>query len=396
MGLYYNPNPPNIGTWQPLEPRKLTPPSGPVPQNPPLTGAKVPAAVLISWIPPAPAAVVAVNLIPRPVSPYVPPSVYRDYGWYTPYLLPTVAGNLDPPISGPTPQNPPIKGSRVPVEVLIGWIPPPPAPIVAINLDPPIAGPTISNPPIIGSIVPSSVLISWLPPTPMPIVAINLDPPVQGPTPQNPPFQGGALVPNTVLINWLPPVPMPIVGPKYTLGIVAPSNPPFPGSRVPVEVQIAWLPPAPMPIRGAILTPPSGPIYLPIGSRVPVEVQVNWLPPVPMPILAVNLNPPQSAPPYSPIGSTIPTAVLISWIPLPPAPPIGFAYLTPSGPVAQNPQFLGTRVSTEVLSSWNPLPTNPVQPPIVFYTPSGLPPPPVINTAGYLPFLVSVGQLSYR
>src|SRR4029077_20152826 len=125
MGLFYNPPNPNIGGQQPLESKKLTPPqSGPAPQNPPVIGSRVSVEVLACW---AAAAVIAT------ASP--------------PYLQ--VEARLSPPVSGPVLVTP--RGSSGPQAVLNSWLPADPAPIVAINLDPPIAGPTPQNPPLIGS-----------------------------------------------------------------------------------------------------------------------------------------------------------------------------------------------------------------------------------------------------
>lgn len=366
MGLYYNPNPPHIGAPQPLEQRKLTPPqSGPTPQNPPFRGSRIGQDVLVSW---AVAAVVAATLIVLPTK-LVPaqaavstplfanPNYQILRAWDPVAPAPIVAINLDPPVSGPTPQNPPVIGTRVPLPVQIAWLPPPPAPITAVNLDPPVSGPTPQNPPIVGARLPLPVQIGWIPPPPAPITAINLDPPASGPTPQNPPTIG-SVVPAAVHVAWLPLPPAPIVAVNLDppASGPTPSNPSFRGgARVPNEVLIAWLPPVPAPIVARNLIPPvSGPaVNNPpfAGASVPLAVQLGWLPSVPAPIVgqksvfaAVVNNPPL-------VGATIPVAVQVSWLPTPIAPIVGPKF-TPGGIAPSNPPFTGPRGRLEVQISW--------------------------------------------
>jgi hypothetical protein len=358
VGLYYNPNPPHVGAQQPLDQRKLTPPqSGPAPQNPPFRGSFVGAETLSCWAAAVTAAVIVLPqlLVPQPAAagtPYVAPryDIYRS--WDAPASAPIVAINLNPPISGPAVNNPPLIGARIPTAVLNAWLPPTPAPIVAVNMDPPVSGPAVNNPPILGAQIPLAIQIAWLPPVPAPIVAINLDPPVSGPAVNNPPFMGGARVGGEILIAWLPPAPAPIVGPKFTTGVSS-TNPPFMGgARIPLEVQVGWLSPAPMPIVGPKFTaggpPPQNPPFA--GSRVGTEIQIGWLAPASLPIVAAKSTPP-SAPQNPPvIGSVVPVSVLAWWNVA--APPLQGQQAFYIAPAAAFP-FTGARVSREVLQSWD-------------------------------------------
>jgi hypothetical protein len=412
VGHYYNPSPPHIGAQQPLTPRKLTPPqSGPAAQSPPFNGgAKLAQGILTCWAVAAATAFTYGPLTTQKVTPPVTgPSVVKtpyqrlDYqiwrAWDAPDLIawpnfvanrltpPSAvnpilflnAGEIDeailaswaapapvviypnfvadsfPPISGPTPQNPPVRGSRVPAEVQVAWIPPPFVPVVAVNLDPTPAGPTPQNPPVRGSRVPAEVQVAWIPPVLLPVLAVNLDPTPAGPTPQNPPF-AGTRVPVEVQVSWLPPVLLPVLAVNLDPPIDGTVSYTPVGSRVPVEVQVSWSPQVPAPVqRSSVLTPsvPQNPPFA--GTRVPVEVQVSWLPPAPGPVLQVLAIPPSSVvPPYQPVGALVPTAVLVSWIPAP-TPPLNVAVnLDPpiSGPVPQNPPVRGSVVPTEVQVAW--------------------------------------------
>ncbi len=320
MGLYYNPLPPHIGAQQPLEQRKLTPPSGPLPQNPPFIGG-IAQAIILGWsafvATNAIAPVTARNLTPSgtiAATPYNPAryDIYRS--WDAPAPPTQFSVNLNPPIAGPTPQNPPILGSRVPLCVQVAWIPPPPFPIVAINLDPPINGPVVNNPPFTGARIPLEVQINW--PLPLVVVQLTISPVQSAPASLVPYIRGNV----DILNAWLPPVPAPIVAVNL--------DPPISGP-----------------------TPQNPPV---IGSRVPLAVQIGWLPPTPSPIVAVNLNPPVSGPlPFFPyIGSVIPLPVHISWLPPAPAPIVGPKF-TKGAVAASNPPFMGgARVRSEVLINW--------------------------------------------
>lgn len=310
MGLYYNPNPPHVGNHQPLEQRKLTPPqSGPPPQNPPFRGSFIGTETLVAWAaavaitaisPILPAKLVPQAAIAAPLFKNINYEIVR--AWDAPAPPIQSAINLDPPISGPAPQNPPFTGTRIPVEIQVGWIPPAPAPIVAKNLNPPIGIVAPSNPPFVGSYVRPEIQVAWIPPPPAPIRAINLDPPVSGPPPQNPPFAG---------------------------------------TRVPVEVQIAWLPrpSAPIVAINGLPQSPSTPFFPYIGSVIPRAVIVSWLLPPPAPITAINLRPPIAGPaPQNPplTGIRVRPEIQIAWIPLPPVPMRGGTVFGTTAPDAIN------------------------------------------------------------
>lgn len=187
----------------------------------------------------------------------------------------------------------PFRGSSVSTEVLVAWTAAPFFPIVEVMLDPPIAGPTPQDPPFMGGArVAQAILNAWIPPPPAPIVEVMLDPPIAGPAPTNPPFAGGAAVSQAVLNAWIPPPPAPIVAINLT-----PPTPPVviftPPARLQTEVLSAWQVVAPAAITARNLTPstPSVATFTPIGSRVSTEVLVNWALLPPAPIVAAKLTP---------------------------------------------------------------------------------------------------------
>lgn len=308
----------------PTLPVNIDPPIS-APQNPPIKGARFWTEIQNAWLPP--------QHIPQPnfigddyapwasvsVPPYTPVGarvpIQVQIAWLPPAPMPVLAINLDPPVSGPTPQNPPINGMRVPVAVQVAWLPPAPMPVLPINLDPPISAPQIIYVPV-GTSIPVAVQVSWLPRPPDPITAINLDPPISGPLPQDPPRIG---------------------------------------ARVPVEVQIAWLPPQPMPILGFNKVTLTGPIvitYVPIGSRVPVEVQVSWSSvSVPLPQQAATYFTPSAPPPELFTGSRVPSAIQAwsnpGWTLLP-----AIEFYTASGPDRAPQQGLG--LPSALQSWWTP------------------------------------------
>lgn len=259
MGLYYNPNPPFIGAPQPLAEVQLTPPSGPLPQNPPFRGSRVSGEILNCWaaavVVAALTAVLPPLLVPQPAAatPLFKKQNFEIYrAWDASVPAPITAINLDPPISGPAPQNPPVVGSYIPTAVQVAWLPLPPAPIVAVNLNPPISGPAANNPLFAGTRVPIEIQVAWLPPAPAPITAVNLDPPQSGPAVNNPPLAA----PRTVL--WPADITLP-----YDLLVRRLLIPAAPGAAV----------------------------NLPIGARVPQAVLSAWLAPPQAPVVSVLLNP---------------------------------------------------------------------------------------------------------
>lgn len=388
MGLYYNPPNPNIGAAQPLEPKKLTPASGPAPQNPPIIGARHRVETpLRSWVAAAAEA-----------------AAYPFMGTAQP-----LQKRLFTPPSGPTPQNPPIGGgSRSRGDVLQSWalaaaataavvilprvfVPPaaaqasvpasrvsdaihqswnvaPPTLSVRRLLTPPVSGPTPDNPPFVGGAAVSQAALNWwIPPPPQPQTAILLDPPISGPTPDNPPFVGGAEVPQTILNWWLPLPP----APQSSILLEPPQSGPdfvFPRRGIPPGVMAWWtreLVVVDLLLPGAPQTPPdSAPVS---GTATALaEVLLSWIPKPPAPIVARLLVPPISGPtPNNPPfmgGAKVPQAVLSWWIPPPPLPQLPEPF-TASAQVAQNPPFVGgSRVPGEVLQWWavaSPLPQLP-------------------------------------
>jgi hypothetical protein len=255
VGLYYNPQPPHIGAAQPLEPRKLTPPSGVGHSNPPFTGSKVGQEVLASWAAVAAFVVLPALFVPPPAGAAQPPpsasltSVLDTWDVKPPAAI--VARNLTP-ASGPTPSNPPVIGARVPAAVQVAWAPPPwPA-----QWSPPvIQGAAVAiPPPPIGARVPTAVMVAWLPP---PWPSQSSPPLIQGLIPPPP---VGSVVPKAVMVSWIPPAPQPIVGQSLTPPSVIVSNPPIVGTAIPLATLNWWYQPFTPIIVGSALTPPvSGP-----------------------------------------------------------------------------------------------------------------------------------------
>lgn len=160
MGHYYNPPSPFIGGRQPLAPAQLTPPSGPLPSNPPPLQ-RFPIETYAAWAPPV------VIILPGPFVPIQPPNpppppfldpVYRS--WEVPPPAFQIARNTTP-ASGPVASNPPIRGSRVPDAVLVSWIPPPPMYQVRLPGAPP-SGPVPSNPPRISGGLQTAISVAWM------------------------------------------------------------------------------------------------------------------------------------------------------------------------------------------------------------------------------------------
>jgi hypothetical protein len=404
MGLYYNPQPPHIGASQPLEGKKLTPPSGPLPQSPPvlLTAATL-AIILSGWAPASAAPQTSPKLVPQAVvsgPPLLNNTALQTIlsAWASTAPPIQTLEQLVPPQSGPPPTNPPFAGgAEVSESVLVAWLPLPPLPPVAINLDPPIAGPTPQNPPFTGSQVPLAVLDAWIPPPPAYQTTDLIPVPISGPTPQNPPFAGTG-VPESVLVAWLPPQPAAITVDLIPVPISGPAAGYVPtGAVEPLAVSVSWLPPQPAAITAVNLNPPiSGPA--PQNPPFPGGLEISWLDPGSLPTLPRNIAPllPISAPSYLPAnqypvaieiswqsfgswqwqdlqqltppisgptpqnppisgGAQVPESVLVSWLPPPPIPPIVADNLSPpiAGPVPQNPPFVGgASVPEAVLADW--------------------------------------------
>lgn len=373
MGLYYNPPPPHIGAAQPLEPKKLTPPSGPAPQNPPIGGgSRSRSDVLQSWALAA-AAVAAVVVLPRV---FVPPAaaasvpselvqdaIYRSWFDSTSnshyaalHVVREFAARMTPPVSGPTPDSPPLNGgAEVPQTVLNWWIPPPPAPQSSILLKPPQSGPTPDNPPFVGGAeVSQAVLNWWIPPPPLPQSTIVLQPPQSGPVAFVFPQRG---IPDAVAAWWsreLVVVDLPVP----SVPQVAPDSPPISGTlHALAEIAQSWIPAPPAPITARLLVPPqSGPAPQnpPFvgGAKIPASVLQWWIPPPPLPQLPEPFTTSVPAPDNPPFvgGAEIPASVLEWWRPSAPLPQLLIRGV-PASPAA--PAFIPPPVGVSVaISAW--------------------------------------------
>lgn len=407
MGLYYNPPQPHIGAAQPLEPKKLTPQSGPVPQNPPfMGGSRVRQEILNSWSVPAAAVVLQelfVPAVPAQAAPArTPDAIYQSWSsvlsnsqYASIQVVRESAARMTPPVSGPVPTDPPFNGgAEVSQAVLNWWIPPPPAPQSSILLEPPQSGPAPSNPPFVGGaklapgiaqwwsrdlvfveisapIVPqiqpdsapvsraatslAEILISWLPKPPAPITARLLVPPVSGPVPQNPPIVGSR-IPAAVLQWWIPAPPLPqlseqVVPPSPVVVTYVP-----PPVGMPAAVTQWWALTAPAVILPRLLTPPqSGPDAFTFPPRgVPAAVSLWWDAPAQFPQLRALFVPASAAEFTFPRRDV--AAQVLQWWSAAPQALQRTRPLTPpqSGPVAQNPPFAGgARVPIEVEQWWD-------------------------------------------
>lgn len=336
----------------PIVAANLVPPiSGPIPQNPPLTGSRVPVEVQVAWSLPA-----LLPVLPEPGTPSSGPGAlqYTPVGQYVPAAVQiSWAAQVSWPVL-PSPRVPPSApgtyspvGAFVPAPVQIAWLTPAPAPIRAVNFTPPSAAP--NSFPFTGSVVPASVFAAWN----EPLIAVEI---LQSFSTSSGPSSApaGAQVPLAVLSSWIAPAPAPIVAVNLDPPISGPvpQNPPIKGSRVPVEVQVSWLPPVLLPVvpfNGLAISGPVVVQYTPVGSRVPLEVHVSWLPFLSAPTLPKNLSPPIAAPPSSLFtGSSIPAPTQAWWSATASLPQQQSFYI----PVAAFP-FVGARIPLEVFQSWN-------------------------------------------
>lgn len=281
-GIYYNPNPPQIGAQQIVTPQNLTPPSGPLPQNPPFNGgANYSVSIRACWA-----------TIPPPISSF---SGFTETG----------------PAEGVV-NNPPLIGAQVGQAVLNWHIAPPPAPILAGLLTPP-SGVVATNPPFVGTQVGQAVL-NWylLPPAPM--VASN-PAPSSGSVPQNPPFNGGAGYAVAIRAGWAS-IPPPIssfsgfteTGPVF--------NPTFPGTHVGQDVLNWYLPPTPAPILAINLTPPSAPLIVtsPLFVRASGAEYLAWN--VPLVVIPLTMPSTPVLPPVTFLTSVVKAVVTARSLPV--------------------------------------------------------------------------------
>lgn len=235
---------------------------------------------------------------------------------------------LDPPQSGPSPQNPQFLGSVVNAAILVCWALSSPLPQLPAKVVPQSAPTTFVQPTKLSQ----EIYRSWEIAAPLPQRATLLTP-QSGPSPLS---FGGRLIPITLPDPAQAPVARnlnpPISGP-------APTAPPTLGATIPVPVQVAWIPPPPAPIVAINLIPPiGGPTPQPppiIGASVPAPILVAWLPPYVAPITP-RLVIPQSAPVAAPVLPTkLPIAIQIAWQIAPFAPIVASNITPPSGPVSQ-------------------------------------------------------------
>jgi hypothetical protein len=326
VGLYYNPIPPHIGAQQPLDSKKLTPPqSGP--DNPPFLGTRIAQAIFVAWTIAsiAPVPVVAKNSTP-PGGPATPPLFKKlDYGIYAAWMP---APHIPQPNFVPDDFAPwatafgasyvPV-GSRIPTAVQVAWLPQLLVPVVAPTLDPPISGPAPQDPPRIGARVPVEVQIAWLPPQPMPVVGFSKLS-TSGPAAVYVPI--GTRVPSAVQA-W--------INPGWSLQpsmeFYTPSGPdraPLQGLGLPSALQAWWMPGWAPPQRQSFLVPAA--VFFPFrGGQVPREVLRSWdVQPYTIQVRTFRTasGPLPSQPPIGG-GARIRNEVLVGWIPPPPLPILG-------------------------------------------------------------------------
>jgi len=148
--------------------------------------------------------------------------------------------------------------------------------------------------------------------------------------------------------------------------LTPPSGPVFQplGSFVPREVLVSWLPPVPAPIVGPKFTTGLASANPPFvgGARVPLEVQIGWIPPPPMPILArnlilvggaINCVPPQGNQALSPTAPSVAATANIAIVPIQ-----GNVALSPTPPIYVV-DFRITPVQGNVVLSGTPPQTTP-------------------------------------
>lgn len=296
----------------------------------PVIGSPIPRAVLNSWIPPdpmpdfvnegaflqsgpAPTAAPFLRSIVEIVDAWLPAQA-EPYLAAQPYAIEVTV----PPISGPTPTNPPFAGgAAVPRAVLLSWLLPPPDQV--LRLRPAASTPPALPPPVIGSQVPPAVLVSWQLPAPLPMIVITA--PQGAAAPSNPPpVRGGA---NVFLDAWAPAPPRPIVEVELASPVSA-DQPPI-GTKVPDGVLQAWTVPAPAPILPALPTPPS-------ADRPPPLRPLQYLEPVFTPIALAKAV--LSAPLPQPVMAI---SIWNAWLPPDPVQPAKAVYLALPAPIINAP-----------------------------------------------------------
>lgn len=248
MGHYYNPPQPFAGGRQPAAPGPKLTPSGPTPDNPPISGgARIPAAVLSRWIP-APADQVLFTRLTAsaPPAPDNPPinggaRVSREVlsRWIPAQADQVLFTKLPLATAVAAPDNPPLNGgARVSSAVLSRWIPAPVDQVIFTRVQP-TSGQAPDAPPPLARISPAIMAhFKWpVPPAGAVGIGIGVD---------NPPFDGGAHVQTEVLTRWVPSAPDPVFYRHITASGILSQNPPINGgARVPRAVLNRWIPPDP-------------------------------------------------------------------------------------------------------------------------------------------------------
>jgi len=325
VAIFYPPPQPFVGAWQPLEPRKLVPPSVPVNNSPPYRLDSLLAQINLAWQPPPP--------LPTLNAKRTPPSVDKPPGyrldsllaqlnsqWQTPPFAPPMLGAKLTPPSVIVSQPPRYRLDSLLAQVNLAWQPGPPLPQ---NL------PFIVQPGVIAAYQPYSN--QWLPiaiqawqPGPLqppagqrltpPSVAVNNPPLLAAPNLQvSQAWQlaGPILLQNTGLISTVAAVAAPVgVNPAW---LYAELNAIW--QQVPFQPQI-----------GQQLTPPSVPVNNPpLYSTVELAEQYTqaWQPFVPLPQVLPFQTPPVSIavnnpPSYDPQWFL--EQMALSWLPAQPQP----------------------------------------------------------------------------
>lgn len=252
---FYPPPGPFVGGQQPYAPFTSIPTSGPAPQNPPITGARVPGAILLHWI---------------------------DYD-----PTPRQLGYRGIPTSGPAPQNPPVIGSRYPLAISISWEMPAELPRQRAGIAQ--FGAASSFVPAASSLALLTVLTSWADPGWSSLVSRSTL--LQGASPPDAPPILGAKTPLAVLIAGLPPDPTPPVYPRVFISGPTPQAPPTARRNAAFDA-LAWygldyqLPPMPQAV------PTSGPSLPPRLGRYAAFDALAWIEQDRPSLLARNLTPP--------------------------------------------------------------------------------------------------------
>ena len=225
MALFYPPPQPFIGAWQPLEPRKLTPPSVPVNNPPGYRQDGLLVQINASWILPF---------------------------QYPPSLQLLVQGFVAPSV------NPPYTTTALLAQINLAWQPGPPQPPVGQRLTPPSV--PVNNPPGY-SVQPlaQQIVAAWQPYLLQPQVLETITPPQSV---DNPPGYRLDSALTEFNLAWQLPFQMPpplVLMPQGIVAVV--NNPPgYTLNWLLGQLNLAWQPGPPLPTLLTLQTPPSGPL----------------------------------------------------------------------------------------------------------------------------------------